>query len=333
VVEQDGRAVARPLLATSATDFARLASEVFVPLEVDTTERVTFRARIDHRPTGQTEISHIRATRHVVEHDVPRGASGGSVKFGLQLGGTCTVEQDGRTAVLRPGDMVLYDTDRPYRLEFPHEARLLVLMLPGTGLELPRRVMGAVTATRLAGDEGVGALTADFLGGLSDRMHVLDGRSAARLGRSAVDLVGALLTEQAEDLGGDSAGDAAGDAAEEDGPTAHDALRAAVRGFVEDHLADPQLGPAMIAAHLFLSVRRLHEVFQGEEHTLSAWIRHRRLERCRQALLDPAHAHRPVSRIGAAWGFPDAAHFSRIFKQEFGVSPAQYRARAAGAGR
>jgi AraC-like DNA-binding protein len=86
----------------------------------------------------------------------------------------------------------------------------------------------------------------------------------------------------------------------------------------------------MIAAHLFLSVRRLHEVFQGEERTLSAWIRHRRLEQCRRALLDPAHAGRPVSRIGAAWGFPDAAHFSRSFKQEFGLSPAQFRARARG---
>lgn len=318
VAERDDRARRRPLLATSATDFARLASEVFVPLEVDTTERVTFRARIDHRPTGRTEISHIRATRHVVEHDVPRAASGGSVKFGLQLGGTCTVEQDGRTAALRPGDMVLYDTDRPYRLEFPQEARLLVLMLPGAELELPRRAMGAVTATRLPGDEGVGALTADFLGGLSDRMHVLAGRSAGHLGRSAVDLVGALLTERAEDRAG------------EDTAGGNEALRTAVRAFVEDHLADPQLGPPMVAAHLFLSVRRLHEIFQGEEHTLSAWIRHRRLQQCRRALLDPAHAHRPVSRVGAAWGFPDAAHFSRVFKQEFGLSPSQFRSGSRG---
>jgi AraC-like DNA-binding protein len=295
---------------------------VFVPLEVDTTERVTFRARIDHRPTGQVGISHIHATRHVVEHAVPSAASGGAVKFGLQLGGTCAVEQDGRTAVLEPGDMVVYDTDRPYRLEFPHEARLLVLMLPGTGLELPRGAVGSVTATRLPGEEGVGALAADFLGGLSDRMHVLAGRPGARLGRSAVDLVGALLDEHA--------GDAAGTAPGDDAPGGREAVRSAVVAFAEDHLADPQLGPAMIAAHLFLSVRRLHEVFQGEEYTLAAWIRHRRLEQCRRALLDPAHAHRPVSRIGAAWGFPDAAHFSRSFKQEFGLSPAQFRARARG---
>ena len=46
--------------------------------------------------------------------------------------------------------------DRPYRLDFPQEARLLVLMLPGTGLELPPSAVGSVTATRFRGDEGVG---------------------------------------------------------------------------------------------------------------------------------------------------------------------------------
>ena len=318
VVDRGAPGPTRPVLTTSATDFARLASEVFVPLEVYTTERVTFRAQLDHRPTGHVEISHIHATRHVIEHDMPPTTTRASVKFGLQLGGTCVVEQDGRTAVLAPGDMVVYDTDRPYRLDFPQEARLLVLMLPGTGLELPPSAVGSVTATRFRGDDGVGALAADFLGGLSDRMHVLAGRSATRLGRSAVDLVGALLTERTEDVSGD---DTAG---------GQEALRVAARTVVEDHLADPQLGPPMVAAHLFLSVRRLHEIFQGEEYTLSAWIRHRRLEQCRLALLDPALAHRPVSRVGAAWSFPDAAHFSRVFKQEFGMSPAQFRATTRG---
>lgn len=281
-----------------------------MPLEVDTTERVTVRAQLDHRPTGHVEISHTHATRHVVEHDLSSAATGGSVKFGLQLGGTCVVEQDGRTAVLAPGDMGAYDTDRPYRLDFPGEARLLVLVLPGTGLEMSPGAVGAVTATRFRGDEGVGALAADFLGGLSDRIHVLNGRSAARRGRSAVDLVGA---ERAEDVAVDATAGRP------------KALRAAARAFVEDHLADPHLGPPMIGAHLFHSVRRLHEIFQGEECTLSAWIRRRRLEQCRRDLLDPGHDHRPVSRIGAAWGFPDAAHFSRVFKPEFGVSPAQFR--------
>lgn len=317
-MERGAPGPARPVLTTSATDFARLASEIFVPLEVDTTERVTFRAKLDHRPTDHVEISHIHATRHVIEHDLPPAASGGSVKFGLQLGGTCVVEQDGRTAVLAPGDMVVYDTDRPYRLDFPQEARLLVLMLPGTGLELPSGAVESVTATRFRGDDGVGALAADFLGGLSDRMHVLAGRSATRLGRSAVDLVGAVITERAEDMAGDEA------------VGGQEVLRAAARAFVEDHLPDPQLGPPMIAAHLFLSVRRLHEIFRGEEHTLSTWIRHRRLQQCRRALLDPALVNRPVSRIGAAWGFPDAAHFSRVFKQEFGMSPAQFRATTRG---
>ena len=41
VVDPGAPGPTRPVLTTSATDFARLASEVFVPLEVDTTERVT----------------------------------------------------------------------------------------------------------------------------------------------------------------------------------------------------------------------------------------------------------------------------------------------------
>lgn len=307
------------MLTTSTADFARLASEVFVPLAVDTTERVTFRAQLDHRAAGHVEISQIRATRHLVEHDLSAAAtSGGSLKFGLQLGGRCVVEQDGRTAVLEPGDMVAYDTARPYRLEFPQEARLLVLMLPGSGLGLGPGAAASVTAVRLPGDQGVSALAADFLSGLSDRMHVLVGRSAVRVGRSAADLVGAVLAERTEDQAGD------------DTAWGPEALRSAARGFMEDHLADPRLDPAMVAAHLYLSVRRLHEIFQGEPSSLSAWIRHRRLERCRLDLLEPALAHRPVSRIGAAWGFPDPAHFSRVFKQEFGISPAQFRETARG---
>ena len=80
---------------------------------------------------------------------MPPTTTRASVKFGLQLGGTCVVEQDGRTAVLAPGDMVVYDTDRPYRLDFPQEARLLVLMLPGTGLELPPSAGGSRSVATL----------------------------------------------------------------------------------------------------------------------------------------------------------------------------------------
>lgn len=58
---------------------------------------------------------------------------------------------------------------------------------------------------------------------------------------------------------------------------------------------------------------------------MSAWIRLRRLERCRRDLRDPRAVDRPVSAIAATWGLPDPAHFSRTFRAAYGITPTEYR--------
>jgi AraC-like DNA-binding protein len=103
------------------------------------------------------------------------------------------------------------------------------------------------------------------------------------------------------------------------------ALVPQIRAFIEEHLADPELSPATIAAAHFISVRYLHKLFETEDTTVADLIRRRRLERCRRDLLDPAQQTRPVSAIAARWGFTDPAHFSRLFRATHGIPPAQYR--------
>ena len=39
----------------------------------------------------------------------------------------------------------------------------------------------------------------------------------------------------------------------------------------------------------------------------------------------PALHHRSVSDIAFSWGFNDAAHFSRAFKERFRVTPKEFR--------
>lgn len=51
----------------------------------------------------------------------------------------------------------------------------------------------------------------------------------------------------------------------------------------------------------------------------------RRLERCCHDLRDPDLASRPVAAIGARCGYPDPAHFSRLFKSAYGVRPRDIR--------
>jgi AraC-like DNA-binding protein len=98
-----------------------------------------------------------------------------------------------------------------------------------------------------------------------------------------------------------------------------------VHAFIESHLGEPELTPAAVAAAHHISLRYLHKLFEPEPHGVAGLIRQRRLERCRHDLLDPAQADRPVAGIAAHWGFSSAAHFSRVFREAYGLPPAEFR--------
>ena len=101
-----------------------------------------------------------------------------------------------------------------------------------------------------------------------------------------------------------------------------------VQTFIQQHLGDPRLDPAGIAAAHHISLRSLHQLFHDEGLTVAGWIRRRRLEQCRRDLSDPALANRPVAAVAARWGFTSAADFSRAFRAEHGMPPSEYRSSA-----
>jgi AraC-like DNA-binding protein len=100
--------------------------------------------------------------------------------------------------------------------------------------------------------------------------------------------------------------------------------------YIEMELSDPALGPASIARRHGCSVRALHALFASHDTTVAGEIRQRRLEHCRQTLglAEPDS----ISALALRWGFSDPAHFSKLFKSTYGVSPRLYRSRQGGAG-
>ncbi len=96
---------------------------------------------------------------------------------------------------------------------------------------------------------------------------------------------------------------------------------------MEQRLGDHDLNPEAIARSANVSTRTLHRMFELRGTTVGAWLRSQRLAHCCADL-----QHRPdlsVQQIGARWGFWDAPHFNRTFKQTFGVPPGEYRRRSA----
>jgi len=302
------------LVARNISEFRAAVSESFVPLQVSSAGPDHFRGMIRGAAVDEVHVTDLRATSHVVERTPELIARGDRsfFKVSLMLAGTGLLIQDDREAVLRPGDLAVYDTDRPYSLVFGEDFRTMVVMFPKHLISLPPDMVGQLTAVRISGQEGLGSMVVPYLTQLAGNLDQLAGTTGARLAHSALDLVTTVFTRELglDELSADP----------------HRALVQRIRGYIDRNLASTELGPAAIASAHFISTRHLHGLFQEQGMTVSTWIRTRRLEQCRRDLLDPMLADRPVAAIAARWGFVDAAHFSRAFKAAFSVSPSEYRA-------
>jgi AraC-like DNA-binding protein len=99
--------------------------------------------------------------------------------------------------------------------------------------------------------------------------------------------------------------------------------RGAPAGNRADQLSThPDKSPALLARHLKVSLRTLHRAFASTGEPVAAYIRRRRLEQARRALLSPSHP--TVSEIAAHWQFADSSHFIRMFRRYYGQTPAEF---------
>jgi AraC-like DNA-binding protein len=232
-------------------------------------------------------------------------------------GGFSTVDQGRRQARLAAGEFAIYDTRRPYEVACgvgaDRPTRVLTFMFSPSLLPLSRSRLRGLTAVRIPATPGLGDLTSRFLLQLARNVDKYSPAEAARLSTAALEV---LATRLAREL----------DVRDWGTPEARrHALLTTVQAFIQQHLGDPQLSPATIAAAHHLSLRSLHQLFHDEGLTVASWIRRRRLERCRRDLADPALASRPVAAIAARWGFSSASDFSRAFRAVHGLPPAEYR--------
>jgi AraC family transcriptional regulator of arabinose operon len=92
--------------------------------------------------------------------------------------------------------------------------------------------------------------------------------------------------------------------------------------FIEEHLAE-SLSVEVVAKTVGLSVPHFYTVFKSVMGMPPfAYQRRRRLDRARILLTS---SNRQVSEVAYTVGFCDPYHFSKQFKEAFGMSPSEYR--------
>lgn len=98
-----------------------------------------------------------------------------------------------------------------------------------------------------------------------------------------------------------------------------------IKKFIEENIKNPSLTPSKIAEHFAVSTRYIHQLFKTEGITVASFILDMRLERCQRDIM-LLYPKKKVIDIAFKWGFNDAAHFSKVFKKKYGVSPSKYYA-------
>ena len=299
-------------------DYRQAVVSSFVPLDVSRVSADPFWGRLRSVDFDDAHVHEVTASQHMVERTESLVAVSDErfYKASLQVSGTGLLIQDGREALLQPGDLAIYDTARPYSLIFEQDMRMLVLMFPREQLGLPPDMMRQLTAHRFSSTDGLGAMIIPFLQNVSQNLDRVGGATGPRLVHTAIDLITTMFANELD--------------LEADPRDSHQLLMQQVRHYIETNLGSPELSPSQIAAAHFISTRHLHGLFREKGTTVSTWIRERRLENCRRDLIEPLNAHLSVGAIAARWGFVEAAHFSRVFKAAYETSPSELRARSLG---
>ncbi|HUH36706.1 MAG TPA: helix-turn-helix transcriptional regulator [Spongiibacteraceae bacterium] len=178
---------------------------------------------------------------------------------------------------------------------------------------VPNHLLGSSLAGRrhvlLPKESVLVRITADFIDSLWSRGHDLDESQRSLMQWQVVELI--RLCCAAPDTAADPAG----------GRVTLDDIHA----YVSRHLSDIELTPASIAGALGISVRYLHKIMRHSGQTLCRYILDMRLDKSHRLLVNPVLTEDTVTEIALRSGFNSMTHFSRVFRQRYGVSPSQFR--------
>ncbi|WP_052336812.1 helix-turn-helix domain-containing protein [Nocardioides alkalitolerans] len=300
--------------ARDADEWRTTLREHFVRLDVEKGAR-DLRGAVESRMLGHVQMSTVAS----VDQDVIRPPhllrDGESLlQVAVMRSGRALVEQDSRSAELGPGDFVVYETSRPFEWRLRSPARsphweLSVFTWKRSAFRLGEARSRDVTARAFKGNEGMGRVMSEMLCGL------LTESSSLALGQAAAvaDHVGELVAVAAEALPAMPM------------RSAPESLLHQVDAYIDEHLADPDLNPDQVAAAVAISTRQLHRHFASRDRTVAQTIRTRRLEGARREIRSSLARDRSLREIARNWGFVDLDVFGRLFRQEFGMSPREYR--------
>jgi AraC-like DNA-binding protein len=247
----------------------------------------------------RAHLARVRGTRHVVERSgkLVEARPAEAIAVYVTLMGEAVFEQDGQHLVLRPGQLLVCDADRPFLRGFGHG-------LDELAVKVPRPDFTQLT--------GLPTVRTPVVVDTGENPH---GRALARLVARAVRRDRPMPADEQALL--ELLAVLAGHV---DLPVAH---RAAARAFIEENVTDPTLSAGDVAAGTGISERHLSRLFAATGTSVPKHILSRRLDAAYSVLTTDKGLR--TADVAARCGFTSVAYFSQTFRRRFGVTAGELR--------
>lgn len=229
--------------------------------------------------------------------------------------GTLCLSHSGGQSLALAGDVIVTRSMTPHDSESqPGEDGLCEILQLVVPAHLLRRVLGldVKTGFRMPAVGRRFAIAERILADLFEDTGELNGQAVNLLIESVLCMLGDAIKSQ------ESCAAAR--------PTLADKRLQDVLRFIETHLSDPKLSVAQAAMNCGISSRYLSLLLMQNGTPFSALVWNKRLKAAVHWLSTARPGEATISEIAYRVGFKSAAHFSRMFKREFKLSPRQYRA-------
>lgn len=221
----------------------------------------------------------------------------------LMLQGYARFRQNDHAVIHPCGDVLIFDTARPYEFDYPEGHSSVLLRVPRPMLDSRLHGSPDLGGTVISGSNPYGRLIASTLQSLTEISS--NGGLPPGFVTPALDLIAHSI---AQTLGADS--------------TLSHANRSAllrVKRYIAGNLGDDELSLERIAADQNISVRTLSRIFAQDGTTPIAWLQKQRLAKAYSLLTEKRC--RSVTDAAFDCGFKDLSHFGRSFKRAFGITP------------
>lgn len=290
-------------------------ASTLAPYRIRTTAG-NLRSEIRRAEIGQVTVLGFQssAMKNIRTPDLIRNSDRGMCNIYRAGCGRAVFQQNGRQTVPMPGQFHLVDLGRPSHVAIDRWIEGSIVVFPRTLLPVRDKQLRELTLAAFSPADPYGGLVSGLVEKLTRHLDAYESVRDTRIGTAFLDLLSLAVATRLDRISAVPA------------ESRQNATILRIQAFISHHLADTSLSPAMIAAAHHISVRSLHKLYEAQEQTIAASIRRRRLERCRQDLGNSALGDRPVSAVGARWGFQDPATFSRAFRAAYGMPPGEYRA-------